>query len=438
MRLKKPFVNGLIAALLSVLVVPVCWADTELVDLVLKARKRDPAYAIARAQMDVVHEQVRQARAGLLPTLSLNGSATKANFDEVSVEDRRFNTQLWTLQFSQPLFRLGNFYSLSETQQQYFQAEAQLAAAESDVAQRVVTAWFDVLSAQEVLKAVRGQKEATQQQLAAAKRSFELGAVSIADVRDAEAKNANVQAQEAQAESDLMLKRELLGQISDAQIGELNAAEWSKPDLSSHLGSLDDWQQSARDNNPSIVQARYAEEAAKIDIKKARSGHAPTVDFVTTYNMDNATGSSTYTTPVHNKTFQYGVQVTVPIFEGFGTDAKVGEAVAQREKARGQREQSSDQVLQSVKQAYFGLKGALVQIPILETAEAANKVSVQANVRGYQFGLRTNSDVLNAQAQLYQSEKDLAKVRFDAWMNYVRLRILVGDWLEKDLQTNGK
>lgn len=433
MRLNRLFLTGLMG-LMSVTCAGTVWADTQLVDLVLKARQRDPAYAIAKAQADVVHEQVRQARAGLLPTLSFNGSATKANFDEVSVEDRRFNTQLWTLQFSQPLFRLGNFYALSETQQQSFQAEAQLAAAESDVAQRVVTAWFDVLNAQEVLKAVRGQKDATQQQLTAAKRSFELGAVSIADVRDAEAKNANVQAQEAQAESDLMLKRELLGQISDAQIGELNAVEWSRPNLFSHLGALDDWQQSARDNNPSIVQARYAEEAAKIDVKKARSGHAPTVDFVTTYNMDNATGSSTYTTSVHNKTFQYGVQVTVPIFEGFGTDAKVGEAVAQREKARGQREQSSDQVLQSVKQAYFGLQGALVQIPILETAEEANKVSVQANVRGYQVGLRTNSDVLNAQAQLYQSEKDLAKARFDAWMNYVRLRLLNGDWADADFR----
>jgi len=47
-------------------------------------------------------------------------------------------------------------------------------------------------------------------------------------------------------------------------------------------------------------------------------------------------------------------------------------------------------VLQSVKQAYFGQKGTLVQIPIFETAKAANKVSVQANVRGYQFEMRTN------------------------------------------------
>ncbi len=48
----------------------------------------------------------------------------------------------------------------------------------------------------------------------------------------------------------------------------------------------------------------------------------------------------------------------------------------------------------------------------------------QANVRGFQVGLWTNSDVLNAQAQLYQPEKDLAEARFDAWLNYVRLRLL--------------
>ncbi|WP_417068698.1 TolC family outer membrane protein [Niveibacterium terrae] len=409
-----------------------CFA-VNLSELLLSARARDPAYAIAKAQADAAHQRWRQARAGMLPVVNFTASATQANFDEVKVQDRRFSTELWAYQLTQPLVHPVNNFALAEAQYQERQAQAQLAAAESDLAQRVATAWFDVLSAQEVLRAIGAQKEASRLQLTTAQRSFELGSVSIADVREAQAKHAVVEAQEAQADSDLLLKRATLGQIAGRPVGELSSAEWMKPDLMSRLGPLDEWLRLAREGNPTIAQASHQLVAAGLEVGKARAGHAPSVDFTLNYSYDNASGTTTSRYPSHNKTLQYGVQLTVPIFAGFGTDAKVGEAVALREKAKGDLYQSDDQVLLSVKQAYYGLRGALYQLTALETAQAANAVAVRANLRGYQVGMRTNVDVLNAQAQLYQTEKDLAKARTDAWLNYIRLRILSGRWSENDL-----
>lgn len=408
-------------------------AAASLADLLVSARDRDPAYAIANAQLQAVGERKRQARAGLLPVVNFTGSATKSNFDEDGVQDRRFSTQQWAYQLTQPLFRPANYYALTQAQKQLAQAEAQLAAAESDLAGRVATAWFDVLTAQEVLRAIQVQKDATQQQLATAKRSFELGAVSVADAREAEAKHAVVLAQEAQAESELLIKREALALMTGTAVAELDAQPWMKPDLGARLGKIDEWMSVVEESNPTLVQVRYQVEAARLEISKARAGHSPTVDLIVNHSYNHASGSATTTFPQHNKTTQYGVQVTVPLFAGFSTDAKVGEAIALRGKAEGERNQARDQVTLNVRQAYLGLRGALAQIAALEAAQSASKVSAQATLRGYQVGLRTNVDVLNAQAQLFQTDKDLAKARADAWLNYIRLRILTGQWTEEDL-----
>jgi outer membrane protein len=392
------------------------------------ARARDPACEIAAANMSIAAEKVRESRGGMLPSLNFSGSSTKANYDDLGVSDRRFNTQAWTYQLTQPLFRPENYFSLGQAAQLYLQAQFQLLSAESDLAQRVVAAWFDALNAQEVLKAVTGQKLATQRQLDAAKRSFEFGAVSVADVRDAEAKSANVLAQEIQAISDLNWKREVLNQLAgEVAAGDLSAAQWPEGQRV-ELGKLDDWLQLANEKNPSIVSSRYGITSADKEISKARSGYLPTVDFVVSYNMNNATGSATYTTPVHNKTLQYGIQANVPLFSGFQTSARVGQAVAAREKALGEADQARDQVGQYIRQAYYGLQGASSQIPVLVLARNANKVSVQANQKGYEVGLKTTADVLNAQAQQYQTEKDLAKAIYDSRSNYIRLKILSGSW----------
>jgi outer membrane protein len=389
---------------------------------------------MARAQVQVAEERIRLARSSLLPALSYTASATRTNFDQHEYRDRNFSTEQWSYQLTQPLYRPASYDGWTQAERLYAQAGAQLAATESELANRVVSAWFDVLAAQEMLRAVRAQKEAAKFQLATAKRSFELGAVSIADVREAEAKHAVVAAQEAQAESDLQVRQETLGQLSATQIEEQNASPWMKPALADRIGRLEDWIQLALQGNPTVVQARYQLEASGDEVSKARSGHLPNVDFTASYGYSNASGTTASAYPSRTKTAQYGVTVTVPLFSGLGTDAKIGEALALQEKARGEQAQASDQVTLSVKQAYLSLRGTLAQIPALETAQAANAVSVQANLRGYQVGMRTNADVLNAQAQLYQTEKDLAKARADAWLYFIRLRILTGQWTQEDLR----
>lgn len=407
--------------------------SASLADLVFSARARDPAMAIAQAQVKVAKARASDAARTLLPTATITGTTNDNRYSQNKIPYQRFSTEQWAIQVSQQLFHLSTGFATRSAEKIVDQAEAQLAAAESELAGRVASAWFDVITSQEVLKAIRGQKEATQQQLLVAKRSFELGAVSVADVREVEAKHAVVLVQEAQALGDLSFKQQSLSQLTATPIEAIDVAPWMKPQLAAKLGKLEDWLEQAQLTSPSILQARYQVEAAHFEVSRARAVMAPSVDIIANRNLNDASGSNFNDAPAQNESAQLGIQVSIPLTAGLTSRGKINEAIALKDKSLGERDQAYDQVMLNIKQAYVGLSSALAQIPALETAQQANEVSVKASRRGYEVGMRANVDVLNALAQLFQTEKDLAKARADAWLNYMRLRFLTGQWTEADL-----
>ena len=75
------------------------------------------------------------------------------------------------------------------------------------------------------------------------------------------------------------------------------------------------------------------------------------------------------------------------------------------------------------------------QVKALEAAEASSQSALEANQLGYQVGVRINIDVLNAQSQLFQTKRDLAKARYDVLVGGLRLRQANGTLKADDLQT---
>ena len=99
-----------------------------------------------------------------------------------------FTTQSATLSATQPLYRPANFATYEQGKRQVELAQAQLTAASQDLIVRVSQAYFDVLAAQDTLTFVRAQKAAVAEQLASAKRNFEVGTSTITDTREAQAR----------------------------------------------------------------------------------------------------------------------------------------------------------------------------------------------------------------------------------------------------------
>jgi outer membrane protein len=187
-----------------------------LVELYESARAFDATYQSAKLQYDANLARAEQARAGILPTAGLSAGASRVNFDSTAPSaggSTSFNTQNATLSATQPLYRPANWATYEQGLKQMDLARAQLESASQDLIVRTSQAYFDVLAAQDTLTVVRAQKEAVSEQLAFAKRNFEVGTSTITDTREAHAPFDLATAQEIAAENDLRAIRRVLGDV---------------------------------------------------------------------------------------------------------------------------------------------------------------------------------------------------------------------------------
>ncbi len=398
------------------------------------ARGYDAAYQSARSQYDANLARAAQARAAILPSAGLSAGANRTQFENSAPSyTTHFGSQNATLSASQPLYRPANLASYEQGKKQIELAEAQLLAAEQDLIVRVSQAYFDALAAKDSLTFVAAQKAAVAEQLAAAKRNFEVGTTTITDTREAQARYDLVLAQEIAATNDLRVKLlaldQLVGRPSTSPKTLLLPA--TLPTLPA--GDVNAWVQRAEEAHPGVRQSQIALDIAKLETEKAQAGHKPTVDLVANYAVTRNDGSATTGGNYRTNVGTLGVQLNMPLFAGFSVQNRVRETVALEEKARADLEGARRAVSQATRTAYFGVIAGLSQVKAYEAAEASSQSALDANKLGYQVGVRINIDVLNSQSQLYQTKRDLAKARYDVLVGGLKLRQANGTLKVDDL-----
>lgn len=421
------------------LMAPLSHAD-DLLQIYDAARAYDPTYQSALSAYDAAVQRVPQARAGLLPSVGVNASVTRYDYDSAystpggsQSSNLQYTTKQAGISATQPLYRPANWVGLDQAKLSLQIAEAQRRQAEQDLITRVAKAYFDVLSAQDTLTFTRAQKQAVAEQLASAKRNFEVGTSTITDSREAQARYDLVVAQEIAAQSDLEVKRTALQQLIGKAPPELKPLA-PKPTLPSPVpSSMQDWQQLAEKGNLSITQSQLAEEIAKRETDRAKDGHLPTVDLTATVGTQRQgpTQFVPYSSRTNSNTI--GITFNMPLFTGGATQARVRETIALQDKAHNDLLAAEAGVAQGTRQAYVGVQSGLAQVKALEAAELSSQSSLDANKLGYQVGVRINIDVLNAQSQLYQTKRDLAKARYDVINAGLQLKSLSGGLSRDDL-----
>lgn len=411
------------------------WAQS-LLDLQSQALDGDPAVRAARAQTQAAEERVYQARAAFGPTASLSTTSNRTRYSELPERDlRNFRADQWALQVNVPLLRGTLRPALDAAQAQLQQAEAALAQARAEALQRFSEAVLEVLKARDTLAYAVALVEAQAEQLAAARRTYEVGRAAVTEVREAEARRDAAQAQLVAAEADLDLRQQVLAELAGAPApGLLGRALGPEafPALDAH--ALLDWLARAQQGNPALRQAELALEAAQAEIRRAELGHAPTLEGSYTYSNSSDSGTATTFFPRRGISSTLGVTLTIPLFAGGATQSRVLESRALRDKARSEVDLARRTLTIGVRQAFTAALSSSAQARSLVAAERSQALSLRANQRGYEVGMRVNAEVLEAQSKLFEARRDMARARHDAWGAYFRLKALAGSLVEADLQ----
>ncbi|MGV8712969.1 MAG: TolC family protein, partial [Nitrosomonas sp.] len=357
-------------------VIGLCHPSLRAADLMAiyqEALTQDAQYRSARAAHQASQEKVVQGRAGFLPNITLSASRTVQQVDannifvtgvgtinpqEVTIQSRGV-----TISATQPIFRMENIVIYQQSKIEVSRADAQFILAAQDLILRVAQAYFDVLDAQIDVEVVEAQKKAILVQLEQAKRNFEVGVATIVDTNEAQARHDLTLSQEIAALNALEIRKRALQGIIDRFPGMLVGAKEIAPNLNNlRYGSMDEWVKVAEEQNFTLKIQKAAYEMAQQDVKRLGALHYPTLDLVAQYSDQTGVGGAITGRGIDLVSKSIGIQLNVPLFQGFSVQSRVREALALQERALNDLETTRRTITLQIRQQFLNVTNGIAQV----------------------------------------------------------------------------
>lgn len=401
------------------------------------ALQRDPSYASVRFGRAAEQEKVPQARAQLLPFITASAGAEVDNSRrrrDLS-DSRTTQRALWALTLTQPIVDISAWGALERAQYIARSADVAQAQAYQNLILRVSQAYFDVLTAQDTLRALRAQKLAVETQLQAAQHSFELGSTTITDTHEAQARLDLLRASEFDAVNALQVSKDILASIINQQPESLAELPPDTTLPAPQPDRLTDWVSQASQANLAVVRAELETRIVEKQVDIAKSEHYPRLQLQaqTGSASDRGLYGGRPDPGPRSVDSSVGVVLSIPLYTGGELSSVVREQSSRLQQMRYELEAAKRSARQSTEQYFSGVTSGLARIDALEAAEESSRAALEANQLAYEIGVRINIDVLNAQQQLYETQRQLSRARYDTLMDSLRLKASSGTLDEHDL-----
>ena len=424
---------------LSFLALPAAAQDLQ--QVYRDAKGYDAQYAASRYALQAGLEKLPQGRALLLP--SLNASAgTSTNHlglspygpNPVPQSGRTFYNRNYQLSFSQPVYRPQNWLQYDQAEFQVKQAEAAFGLSAQDLIVRTAQGYFDVLAARDNLALVQAQKIAIGEQLAQARRNFEVGTATITDTHEAQARFDLTSAQQIVAQNEVDTRIRALQQIAGKVYSALKPLRPQVKLSPPNPTLMQTWVDLAEKQGYPVQVQEATTEIANLQAKIARAGRYPTLDLVATYGQTEQTGSTLSGSSAQINLGTFGLQLAMPLYQGGAVNSREREAAANHEKSKQDLEAARRNSAFTAQQSYLLVINGIATVGALEQALVSSQSSLDSNKLGYEVGVRINIDVLNAQQQVFSTQRDLLVALYGTIMNHLKLKAAAGSLREEDLE----
>lgn len=405
------------------------------------ALANDPAYRMNFYENESAKESRVLGRANLLPSVGASYSASRNRVDlegkdifgRDTLTHPRYISRSSVIQLRQPLFNLDGVARYRQGKVQAEASEAIFAAQGGELVLRVASAYLDALLTQDTLELSRAQRDMYAEQAKANARLFEKGEGTRTDMLETAAKLDQAEAQLLEAQDNLATSRNTLATIIGMDVGKLQTIDSNFRFAPLTPSTFDEWKAIALANSDLLKARTLAVEAARLEIQKARAGHAPRVDLVASYSKNDAETVNTYTQNSLNRAI--GVQVNIPIYQGGQVSAVSRQAVAGYERAKADLQVQTDRITIELRKAHSTVVSSVARIQALDKAVKSAELLVKATDQSIKGGVRINLDLLNAQQQLTSTQRDLAQARYNYLMAMLRLRAAAGTLSAADVGT---
>ncbi len=410
-------------------VLPVAWSET-LADAIALAYANNPQLLAERARVRATDEGIAQARAGRLPSASLQADAGVRWTGSETLFGRNENDgapRSVALSANQPVFTGGRVPALErQAEAQVDAAAAQLTATEQSVLLATVQAFVDVRRDLEIVNARVVNVDRLRRQLEGARIRFEVGEITRTDVAQAESRLAQAEAGLATARATLDGSRAAYVRVVGQAPGEL-APVPPAPGLPPNLTRA---VEIGLDRNPEIDRAAAAVRSADASARVAVSDLLPRVDVTARASRDEP-GFGTTTTTDSAQAF---ATLRVPLYEQGLARSRVRQARIETDRARLLEEDARRAVTQAVARLWGEVEAARRVIEASRQQVAAAEIALEGANEELAVGLRTTLDVLDAEQELLEANLALIAAERNAYVASHQLLAAMG---ALDLETLG-
>ncbi len=413
------------------------------------ALANDPTYQQAHATYMAAREARPEAWALLLPQISGSAGKTWQHTSGVTTQvssgptgaaapfsfhaTDHISARQWSLNLSESLFSWADWMGLKAADSLVAEAQATFEAAAQNLILRVATAYFNVLSSLDTLQAQESSLQAYDLQLEQANKRYQVGLIAITDVEQARAARDTAAAAVISDKQALATAEDQLEVITGRRYDTLSEPGADMPLVSPSPASQDQWVQTSLQQNLSLIASRLAADVARDNVRIAFGGHLPTLSLIASRSFSSSStdesiaGIGTFNgLPAWANDRQIGLEMTVPIYSGGGTEARVHQAEYQWIAAKDAVEQASRSTVQQARDAYLGVISGIAHVQALQQALTSSQTAYRATEAGYKVGTQTEVDVLNSLSALVAAKTNYASSRYSYITSVIQLRSAAG------------
>jgi len=402
--------------------------STGLSEIYQMAVMHDAQLAQQRAQFEASKESVKSVKAGLLPEIKADGSYF-INNNNSSAGD--VTTRDLSVTLNQPLYNKSIWSRFEQAKYVTDQAKSSLQDAEQNLILRVANAYFKVLLAEEDVALSNAQEKADKLQWDRAQASAEVGLGSRSDVLQAKSSFDLTKSQRISNENNLDVAFEELMKLTGKSVTALDSLT-SSANLPSETFKMNDWVQRSEDNNLVVKQVEAQFKTAMEEVTAQKAGHWFTANLQARISD---TDYSNFTSQAFNDSSgtSIGVSVSVPLYAGGGTTAKVSEARFNQNSAQQALRDSREQARLNARIQVRSVERGESLVAALREAVKSNSSFLEAAEEGYKVGLKNLLEVLTARTNLFNAQRNLIEAMHNQVLNRLNLEATVGDLTSEDL-----
>lgn len=428
----------LVCLLLAFALSPLSHA-TDLMDIYHQALENDPAFKQAYSTYMSNTEAIPIARSALYPQLTINAQAGR-NVQNVtsgglSIEGT-YNSNQWQVNASQAVFNYQAWSRVQQAKASVKAAQARFNDAAQDLILRTAKAYLDVLLAKDTLSFAEVKKQANKRQLEQAEERFKVGLDAITSVYEAKAAYDQSISEVISAKNNQINQNENLRKLTNHVYEQLAPLRNSRiPLIKPEPDNADEWVDAGIKQNFKLNASKYSLQAARDNIKIQAAGGSPVFSIQGNSNQThNASGTSSFFIPSQQMISNVALAVNFPVFQGGLVQAQTRQAQFNFQTSSEQLEQVYRDVVVNSRIAFNNITDGISKVRADRQTIVSRVNSLESTEAQFQVGTRTMVDVVNAQQQLFDSQRQLANDQYNLIISLLNLKYLAGSLNANDIE----